>query len=152
MSCRDYVSSETNYDVKACYDYAYTNSLSASQVVSNIDDDLHIRTKWFGDKTNKKIKCDCLYIRLHNVSENQNTKYIKIKSITMTDIGVETSEKEISDIEFDSLTDTAYIRYQPQYQTCVAISFDIQTNCPIVSMSIGYTPLDESAQISVINI
>lgn len=139
--CENEISNEVLNDTKCSYEYK-----------DNYNGEVHIKTKWFGDKTNKKIKCDCLYIRLHNIKESNAQKYIKIKSFTMTDIGMETEEREITDLSFDQLTDTAYIRYQPKYQTCVGMSFDIKTNCPIVSMNIGYIPLDEMAQISQINI
>lgn len=119
--------------------------------VLNEDAYMHLTTKWFGSTENYKTRFDCIYFRLAKPELNVTPKFT-ISSNVMTDMGFETDIKSVNPVTFDELTNTAYIRWQPKYQTAVSMSFEITTNCPIISWSIGNTPLDEMAQISVINI
>lgn len=130
---------EDTDDIKVAYEHS----------VLNVDSTLHLKTKWFGSTENYKSRFDCIYFRLDK--PYNHTPSFKIKSNTMTDIGFESDTKTIEPT-FDTLTSTAYIRYQPKYQVAVAMQFEIETNCPIISWSVGYTPLEEQAQISTINI
>jgi hypothetical protein len=128
------------------YKLAYEHS-----VLPTNDSYMHLTTKWFGSTENYKTRFDCIYFRLAK-PEGSVTPKFTISSNVMTDMGFETDVKQVNPVTFDELTDTAYIRWQPKYQTAVSMSFEITTNCPIISWSIGNTPLDEMAQISVINI
>lgn len=119
--------------------------------VLNEDAYMHLVTKWFGSTENYKTRFDCIYFRLAK-PEGSVTPKFTISSNVMTDMGFETDTKDVNPVTFDELTDTAYIRWQPKYQTAVSMSFEITTNCPIISWSIGYTPLEEMAQISKISI
>ena len=113
------------------------------------------RVKWLGSIENFKSRIDCLYFRLaknYSPTLSPVDPFFTIRSETMTDVGTECETKTITDFEFDELTDTAYVRFQPQYQSAVAFSFEVTTNCPIVSMAIGNTSTQEMAQISQINI
>lgn len=118
--------------------------------VLDVDNSMHLETKWFGSTENFKSRFDCIYFRVSKPSDDV-TPHFSIKITTMTDMGLEDETKTVP-LEFDSLTDTAYFRVQPKFQTAVSMKFAINTNCPLISWSIGYTELQEVAQISQINI
>lgn len=117
---------------------------------SDVDTDYNIETKWFGSIENLKMRVDCLYFRLMNPGSNVTPKFV-IKTTTMTDMSVDSDTKSVQPT-FDTITDAAYIRLQPRFQTCVAMKVSITSNCPLISWSIGYQPLDEAGQLSTINI
>ncbi len=112
---------------------------------------LKYQTDYLGNNA-LKSNFDCLYIRVFKVNEQPG--YVKVKSTTVTDKGVETDEQryEITNDKWDSLTDSLYLRYQPEYQKACAISFTIESTNPIICHELGYTPMDEIPAISAVNI
>ena len=44
------------------------------------------------------------------------------------------------------------MRYQPAYQKGSSISFEMLSDAPIISMSVGYNVIDENAQFARNNI
>lgn len=106
---------------------------------------LNITTKWFGSKENKKINIDCIYFRIYD-----GTK-LQVKATTMTNISAETEDKSV-DLINDEITNTAYVRWQPQFQKCSAIKLDLETDGSLVSLTIGYTELNENATLAAVNI
>lgn len=112
---------------------------------------LNYQTDYLGNNA-LKSNFDCLYIRVLKVDDQSG--YIKIKSSTVTDMGVETDEQEyeITSDSWDSLTGSLYLRYQPKFQKACAISFDVESTNPIICYELGYTPLDEIPAISAVNI
>lgn len=117
---------------------------------SDVDTDYTIETKWFGSIENLKMKVDCLYFRLMNPGSGVTPKFT-IKTTTMTDMSVDSDTKSVEPT-FDTISNAAYIRLQPRNQTCVAMKVSITSNCPLISWSIGYNELQESGQLSTINI
>lgn len=112
---------------------------------------LKYQTDYLGNNA-LKSNFDCLYLRVFKVNEQPG--YVKVKSTTVTDMGVETDEQEyeITNESWDALTDSIYLRYQPQYQKACAISFEVESTNPIICHELGYTQLDEIPAISAVNI
>jgi hypothetical protein len=112
---------------------------------------LNYQTDYLGNNA-LKSNFDCLYIRVFKV--NDQSGYVKVKSTTVTDMGVETDERTytIDSESWDSLTDSIYLRYQPKYQKACAISFEVESTNPIICHELGYTELNEIPAISSVNI
>lgn len=112
---------------------------------------LNYQTDYLGNNA-LKSNFDCLYLRVFKVNEQPG--YVKVKSTTVTDMGVETDERTytIDSESWDDLTDSIYLRYQPKYQKACAISFEIESTNPIICHELGYTELGEIPAISSINI
>lgn len=111
---------------------------------------IRLLTGFYGVGSNTKSINDCVYIRL---AKNTVTKgYIKLKSYTFTDKTVGSAEKRIDliDTNFDKLSESFFIRYQPQNQTGVGFSLEIESTNPIISISIGHTP--EGSQVSRVSL
>ena len=102
-----------------------------------------LSTMYYGFGQNTLQRCDCLYLRLF--SEKNEKGIVKINSKTITNIGrkalLHSQEFKITSTDWDELTHTAYLRYQPKYQECVAISFEIESDFAISYMGVGTTNL-----------
>lgn len=115
------------------------------------DTPMKITTKYFGSIENFKSNFDCIYFRLAKTKGKNTDDTFTINATTVTDMGAITDMKTVTPI-YDAITDSMYLRYQPKYQKAVAMKFDITSTAPIISWSIGYTPLDEVGAISAVNI
>lgn len=115
------------------------------------DTPMNITTKYFGSIENFKSNFDCIYFRLAKTKGKNTDDTFTINATTVTDMGAITDTKTVTP-EYDSITDSMYLRYQPKYQKAVAMKFDITSTAPIISWSIGHTPLDEVGAISAVNI
>ena len=93
---------------------------------------------------------NAVYVKLYNDWTSQNDKTFRIRETTITDKSTMTAYKTCA-IDWDP-TGWGYVRYQPHYQKGSAISFDIDSDAPIVSMSVGYNVIDENAMIARNNI
>ena len=109
---------------------------------------IKLTTKYIGSIENYKIHINCVYIRLYKNTNDTGT--FKIKERTITDKSMATDFKQCT-IDWDT-EGWGYIRYQPQYQKGSSISFEIDSTAPIISISYGYTVLDEVGQIGRNNI
>lgn len=116
----------------------------------NMDGKVHFATKYFGSIANQKIHINAVYVKLYNDWVSQNNKVFKIKETTVTDKSTTTTYKECN-IDWDN-DKWGYVRYQPQYQKGSSISFDVVSDAPIISMSVGYNVIDENAQFARNNI
>ena len=102
---------------------------------------VHLATKYFGSIANQKIHINAVYVKLYNDWTSQNDKTFRIKETTITDKSTTTAYKTCA-IDWDSMGWGSVI-YQPSYQKGSSISFDIDSDAPIVSMSVGYNVIDE---------
>lgn len=134
----------TPFDYKCSFEYdAYANNKK-----------LHIKTLYLGSVENKKSQYDCFYVRLFKNDTYNTTGDFKITATTITDMGMDSDTKtfNITASDWDAKTNSIYLRYQPKYQRAVAMTFDIESSFPIISMTLGYNELNEQASLSHINI
>ena len=115
------------------------------------DTPMNITTKYFGSIENFKSNFDCIYFRLAKTKGKNTDDIFTINATTVTDMGAITDTKTVTPV-YDAITDSMYLRYQPKYQKAVAMKFDITSTAPIISWSIGHTPLDEVGAMSAVNI
>jgi tRNA-dihydrouridine synthase len=80
---------------------------------------------------------DCLYIRLF--SEEHEEGEIKISATTLANTGRKTEETtfKITSNDWDKMTHSLYLRYQPKTQRGLGVSFSINSPFKIASMSVG---------------
>ena len=114
----------------------------------NNDTKLNVKTKYFGSIENMKIHINAVYVRLYQ--DSNDTATFKIKEHTITDKSMSTDWKQCT-INWDT-DGWGYVRYQPQYQKGSSISFEMESTSPIVSISYGFTTLDENGMIGRNNI
>ena len=80
---------------------------------------------------------DCLYIRLF--SEEHEEGLLKVKATTISLKGRQTEETtfKIKASDWDEITHTIYLRYQPKEQRGLGISFKIESPFKIAALSVG---------------
>lgn len=115
-----------------------------------IETPIKLATKYYGIGAETKANYDCWYIRLHS-KDHKNGK-LKLKVNTITNTSFETEEKvfEINKNMYDA-NDQIYIRYQPKYQTAVAMQLELESDIAIYQISLGVNATDAVAQQSKFN-
>ena len=108
-----------------------------------------LQTEFYGLGSNIKSVNDCVYIRL--AKNGIGKGYLKITSYCLNEKTVESKTKTIDIIDsmFDKVTDSFFVRYQPQNQSASGFSVKLETTNPIISLSIGHT--SEAVQNARIN-
>lgn len=108
-----------------------------------------LQTEFYGVGSSIKSVNDCVYIRL--AKNNIGKGYLKITSYCLNEKTVESNTKtiDINDTMFDKVTNSFFVRYQPQNQSASGFSVKLETTNPIISLSIGHAP--EAVQNSKIN-
>ena len=108
-----------------------------------------LQTEFYGLGSNIKSVNDCVYIRL--AKNGIGKGYLKITSYCLNEKTVESNTKTIDIIDsmFDKVTDSFFVRYQPQNQSASGFSVKLETTNPIISLSIGHTA--EAVQNARIN-
>jgi hypothetical protein len=104
-------------------------------------------TKFYGLGSEQKANYDCWYFRLH--ADDRRAGYLDIKIHTITNISKETENKRfiISAADYDE-NNIVYLKYQPKYQSAVAMQIEGETNLAIYQISLGVNASDAVAQMS----
>ena len=108
-----------------------------------------LQTEFYGLGSNIKSVNDCVYIRL--AKNGIGKGYLKITSYCLNEKTVESKTKTIDIIDsmFDKVTNSFFVRYQPQNQSASGFSVKLETTNPIISLSIGHNA--EAVQNARIN-
>lgn len=104
--------------------------------------EMHLKTKYLGDVGGRKIHINAVYLKVFKLSESDEA-YVTFDEQTLTDKTTDVNSRTLP-VVWDANEPFGYLRYQPQYQKGSAITFDIRTNVPIISMSYGFNYLDEN--------
>jgi hypothetical protein len=80
---------------------------------------------------------DCLYFRIF--SEEHEEGDLKVSATTISLSGRKTEETtfKIKASDWDAITHTIYLRYQPKEQRGLGVSFSIDSPFKIASLSVG---------------
>ena len=102
--------------------------------------DIILDTSFYGAGSNVVSVNDCWYIRV--TDPDHNAGEIKLAVSTLTDIGRQTETRTfpIKTKDWDELTDTVYIRFQPKLQRAVGVSLHIESPFKIGYIGVGATP------------
>lgn len=97
-------------------------------------------TSFYGAGSNVVSVNDCWYIRVTDTERGEGE--IKLAVSTLTDIGRSTETKtfKIKAKDWDELTDTVYIRFQPKLQRAVGVSLHIESPFKVGYIGVGATP------------
>ena len=113
-----------------------------------------LATKFYGLGSNLISITDTWYFRLSadknlynklNIDRDGKLK-LSVDAITDKGISTETKEIDIKESDWDALTDTLYIRYQPKLQRSVGISLNVES--PFAIGYLGLGNIVETTQMS----
>ena len=103
-------------------------------------ENIRLETCFYGMNNEVVTINDCLYFRLF--SEEHEEGDLKVKATTISLKGRQTEETtfKIKASDWDKITHTLYLRYQPKTQRGLGVSFSIDSPFKIASMSVGSQP------------
>ncbi len=128
-----------------------TNKISLYDIGDNaVETPIKLHTKFYGVGAEQKATYDCWYIRLHNKDHKAGKLKLKVNTITNTSFETEEKTFDIEPSMYDG-NDTIFIRYQPKYQSAVAIQLELESDIAIYQISLGVNTTDAVAQQSKFN-
>ena len=100
-------------------------------------ENINVETSFYGMNNQTVTINDCLYMRLF--SEEHEEGEVRISATTISLEGRKTEETvfKYKKSDWDKMTHTIYMRYQPKTQRGLGISFNIESPFKIASMSVG---------------
>ena len=103
-------------------------------------ENIRLETCFYGMNNEVVTINDCLYFRLF--SEEHEEGNLKVSATTISLRGRKTEETtfKIKASDWDKITHTIYLRYQPKAQRGLGVSFSIDSPFKIASMSVGSQP------------
>lgn len=148
-------------------DTEYTYYYSYNKLEEYESNGIKLLTKYYGNGL-APICVNNIAVRLYNQHTENAEGSIKFKGHTITDIGMQTDEKEVliggeddptanpptvAGEAWDSETGTMLIKYSPQYNRGLGFALEIETTFPIIDIKFDYVE-DQTTegQISHINI
>ena len=105
-----------------------------------IKQNIKVDTCFYGMNNQTVTINDCLYFRLF--SEEHEEGELKVSATTISLSGRKTEETtfKIKASDWDKITHTIYLRYQPKTQRGLGVSFSIDSPFKIASLSVGSQP------------
>ena len=101
---------------------------------------IELETLWYGDTTNRKMmNVDCVYIELYDDNFMPGTFEISFDNLVNNTVSTKKQVINIKEKDYDRVTKTYYLRYQPALQNCSAFKLNIKSDIAIKRLAIGYT-------------
>lgn len=101
---------------------------------------IELETLWFGDTVNRKLmNVDCVYIELYDDNYMPGKFEISFDGLMNNTVSTKKQTFNVKSSDYDRVTKTVYLRYQPAYQNCAAFKLNIKSELPIKRLAIGYT-------------
>lgn len=101
---------------------------------------INLETCFYGMNDQTVTINDCLYVRLF--SEEHESGNVEISASTLSNSGrmTEKTTFKIKSTDWDKMTHTVYLRYQPKEQRGLGVSFSINSPFKIAALSVGSQP------------
>ena len=104
---------------------------------------IELETLWFGDTTTRRLfKIDTVYIELYDDNYTPGKFEISFDGLMNNTVSTKKQVFNVKTDNYDRVTKTVYLRYQPAFQNCAAFKLNIKSDLAIKRMAIGYTPED----------
>ena len=104
---------------------------------------IELETLWFGDTATRRLfKIDTVYIELYDDNYMPGKFEISIDSLMNNTASTKKQIFNVKSSDYDRITKTVYLRYQPSVQNCAAFKLNIKSDLAIKRLAVGYTPED----------
>ena len=119
------------------YDLLYIKYYLGSNDTGYTKENIRLETSFYGMNNQTVTINDCLYMRIF--SEEHEEGSLKVSATTISLQGRKTEETtfKIKASDWDAITHTIYLRYQPKEQRGLGVSFSIDSPFKIASLSVG---------------
>jgi len=101
---------------------------------------ISLETLWYGDTVNRKMmNVDTIYIETYD--DNYTTGKLEISMDSLMNNTASTKKQifNIKEKDYDKVTKTVYLRFQPAFQNCTAFKLNINSEVPIKRLAVGYS-------------
>lgn len=98
---------------------------------------IEVETCFYGMNNETVTINDCLYIRLFSEEHEEGEVKVSATTISLKGRKTETTVFKFKASDWDALTHSVYVRYQPKEQRGLGISFSIDSPFKIASLSVG---------------
>ena len=101
---------------------------------------IELETLWFGDTTTRRLmNVDCIYIELYDDNYMPGKFEISFDGLVNNTASTKKQVFNVKSSDYDRVTKTVYLRYQPAFQNCTAFKLNIKSDLAIKRIAIGYT-------------
>lgn len=116
------------------------NLLSFSSFADSESQTIRIKSEFYGESRMIKSVNDCVFVRITK-NDSITSGTVKIKAYTLTEKTSESTEQiySISEKNFDT-SGQCLLQYQPQFQTGVGFSVEVESDFPVAYMGISHQP------------
>jgi hypothetical protein len=99
-----------------------------------------LETCFYGVNNETMTINDCLYFRLFSEEHEEGELKVSATTISLSGRKTENTTFKIKESDWDKVTHTIYLRYQPKEQRGLGVSFSIDSPFKIASLSVGSQP------------
>ena len=101
---------------------------------------INIETVWYGDTVNRKLmNVDCIYIELYDDNYTPGKFEISFDGLVNNTASTKKQVFNVKTSDYDRVTKTVYLRYQPALQNCAAFKLNINSDLAIKRIAVGYS-------------
>ena len=101
---------------------------------------IELETLWFGDTTTRRLmNVDCIYIELYDDNYMPGKFEISFDGLVNNTASTKKQVFNVKSSDYDRVTKTVYLRYQPAFQNCAAFKLNIKSDLAIKRIAVGYS-------------
>ena len=101
---------------------------------------IELETLWFGDTTTRRLmNVDTVYIELYDDNYMPGKFEISFDGLVNNTASTKKQVFNVKSSDYDRVTKTVYLRYQPAFQNCAAFKLNIKSDLAIKRLAVGYT-------------
>lgn len=101
---------------------------------------IELETLWFGDTTTRRLmNVDCIYIELYDDNYMPGKFEISFDGLVNNTASTKKQVFNVKTSDYDRVTKTVYLRFQPAFQNCAAFKLNIKSDLAIKRIAVGYT-------------
>ena len=101
---------------------------------------IELETLWFGDTATRRLmNVDCIYVELYDDNYMPGKFEISFDGLVNNTASTKKQTFNVKSSDYDRVTKTVYLRYQPAFQNCAAFKLNIKSDLAIKRIAVGYT-------------
>ena len=101
---------------------------------------IELETLWFGDTATRRLmNVDCIYIELYDDNYTPGKFEISFDGLVNNTASTKKQVFNVKSSDYDRVTKTVYLRYQPAFQNCAAFKLNIKSDLAIKRLAVGYS-------------
>ena len=101
---------------------------------------IELETLWFGDTATRRLmNVDCIYVELYDDNYMPGKFEISFDGLVNNTASTKKQVFNVKSSDYDRVTKTVYLRYQPAFQNCAAFKLNIKSDLAIKRLAVGYS-------------